>query len=98
MTIDFTLRLPIDLAQLIDKERGNEPRSAFIIRVLDERYNDLNPGLKLGSWELLESEIGPNAECPLCHNPFGTTGIYAVLMSGIARPEIIAPVCAGCAA
>jgi len=101
MTINQTLRLPADLAALLDqaaREIG-ESRHGLILSILREyvEQDSFSPGVVLGYVQLDAGEIDTDADCPECSQPFGEHGIYVGFTAGITRPIAFGPVCGRCA-
>lgn len=100
MTTNMTLRIPADLASLVDQAAADDGlnRHAFIIALLREaveRDDGLSPSLVLGFVELASSEIDSDIDCPECDQPLERPHIGFV--AGSRRPLTFGPVCYRCA-
>ena len=101
MSVNATLRLPEDLAALLDQaaSESGQSRHAFIIRVLRDavRRDDELAGLRLGFVELRGSELDPTeVDCPECGQPLERPCIG--FLAGTYRPIPYGPICYICAA
>ena len=100
MTVNITLRIPNNLAPLLDQAAGHDGlnRHAWIIQVLTEAVtpDGLDPGLIIGYIKLTSGELD-DVDCPECGQPFGDKGIYIGFVAGKHRPLSFGPVCGRCA-
>lgn len=98
-TVNISLRLPPDLASLIDQSiPGGQSRHAFICTTLYaavRRPGDLDPEIRLGFVELLGGEIDTEAECPECGQPLIRPHIG--FLAGAHHPVVYGPICYVCA-
>ena len=101
MTVNQTLRLPPDLAQLLDQaaQETGESRHGLILNILSEyvEADSFSPGLALGFVRLDGGEIDPDTDCPECSRPFAENGVYVGFTAGATRPISFGPVCGRCA-
>jgi hypothetical protein len=100
MTINFTLRLPPDLADLLDQasREAATSRHQFILDVLTEVVSDgPTPGIVLGYVEVAGGELDTAADCPQCLQPYADKGVFIGFLAGAVRPRPFGPVCGWCA-
>ena len=101
MTVNQTLRLPADLAALLNQaaQETGESRHATILRILQEyiEADNFSPGVVLGYVQLRDGEVDPDTDCPECSQPFGNDGVYIGFTAGLTQPIPFGPVCHRCA-
>lgn len=101
MTVNQTLRLPADLAELLDQaaQETGDSRHGLILSILREyvETDNFSPGVVLGFVRLNSGEIDLNTDCPECSQPFGENGVYVGFTAGVTRPITFGPVCSRCA-
>lgn len=101
MTINMTLRIPDDLAPLLDQAAGHDglSRHAWIVHALTEAVASPNfdPGLVVGFVALTGGEFD-GVDCPECGLPFDDKGVCVGFVAGKHRPLPFGPVCGRCAA
>jgi len=92
----FTLRMPEGLAATLNglAQHSGASRNQYILDVLSQHVQDYDPDLILGYWQLSQSELSPDDECPECGAPFGDGGIWLGITAAF---EVFGPVCAECA-
>jgi len=92
----FTLRVPSGLVNKLDAlaHRTGASRNQYILDVLSQHVQGYDPGLILGYWQLSQSELSPDDECPECGTPFGDGGIWLGITAAF---EVFGPVCGECA-
>jgi len=100
MTVNFTLRLPDDLAELLDQaaHEAATSRHQFIVDVLAEVVGaGISPGVVLGYVEVTGGEMDADTDCPQCLQPYTEKGIFIGFQAGAVRPRPFGPVCGNCA-
>lgn len=100
MTVNITLRIPANLAPLIDDAARADSlsRHAWIIASLREAVSpqEFDENLVLGYIELLRGELR-DADCSECGLEFGDRGVFIGFVAGKYRPLAFGPVCGSCA-
>jgi hypothetical protein len=98
MSVNITLRIPNDLAPLLDQAAGHDglSRHAWIIQTLTEAVapDGFDPGLVIGFVMLTGGELH-DVDCPECGQPMRDPRIGFV--AGKYRPLAFGPVCGFCA-
>jgi hypothetical protein len=96
MTVNTNLRLPPDLAALLDQvaRKNRQSRHSLILTILETAMDGPHVGLCAGYVALTGGELD-GAECPECGGEMVAPRMGFTI--GVTRPLAFGPVCARCA-